>query len=43
MREKMTDFPTKIFSESSRAFRLLFMRPDKDGNMSARENLLYCR
>ena len=39
----MTDFPTKIFFESSRAFRLLFMRPDKNGNMSARENLLYCR
>lgn len=39
----MPALPTKIFSDSSRAFRMLFMRPDMHGDLVPRENLLYCR
>lgn len=39
----MADFPSKIFIESSRAFRLLFMRPAGDGKLVCRENLLFAK
>ena len=37
----MADIPSKVFLESSRAFRLLFMRPSSDGELVCRQNLLY--